>query len=154
MLWTDPLPYILHLQSCADFETSSGQRLTPQQVSSLMKPDFIQNLTGNLCLYQVVIKQSKNRFRVSRLVAYIVWWCHTFNCLKECKQQWPLQWVGSSLQYLYDWASTSTWRNILFFVPEIGSTYAVLIFDQYGIEKQFPWYNRFFLLSVTGNKPT
>lgn len=59
MLWTDPLPYILHLQSCADFETSSGQRLTPQQVSSLMKQDFIQNLTGNVCLYQVVSNKAK-----------------------------------------------------------------------------------------------
>ncbi|XP_027180131.1 uncharacterized protein LOC113778827 [Coffea eugenioides] len=144
--WTVPLPDLLHMNAIAsrdDIHMAAGQ----QQVVSSLRPNFCQDLSDSVCFYQIFNSATPNSLKIPRYIDHFINGIKTPMLLintghrsaqigvkhKRLHQNWRDFVLQHQLQH----------NETLVFVLESENIFTVLIFDDTGVEKNFPWYHTF-----------
>ncbi|XP_071940337.1 uncharacterized protein [Coffea arabica] len=145
MRWTAPLPNLLQTSNF----TLQGTR--QQHVASSMQPDLCQNLSDSMCFYQIFHSATPNSLQIPRFVDHFI--NHERTPTLLIKTGYRSTQIGVKCERL-----RRNWRTFvlehqlqhnetLVFIPESETVFTVLIFDDTGVEKIFPWYHTFNIYS-------
>nr|XP_027122890.1 uncharacterized protein LOC113739762 isoform X1 [Coffea arabica] len=146
--WSHPLPSLL---DTSEHVIAKKQRMQCQRVASAMKPDFVQDIADALSFYEIFTQENQHNFSVPKFVSFFI---HSDKTpLVTLRTGNKTITVGMRRrQFTTNW-NTFTFEHqlqfgdALVFIPKTKSCYTVLIFDKRGVEKLFPWYNKFCIFS-------
>ncbi|XP_027084851.1 uncharacterized protein [Coffea arabica] len=141
MPWTAPLPNLLQTSY------STLQDTRQHHVASSMHPDLCQNLSESVCFYQNFHSATPNTLQIPRFVDHFINRERTPTLLIKTghrttqigvkhgrlQRNWRTFILDHQLQH----------NEVLVFIPESETVFTVLIFDDTGVEKIFPWYHTF-----------
>lgn len=149
--WTVPLSDVLKqrlLQSSAD---KKAKYILHQHACSSIKPDIVHNLSDSIAFYHIYNEENKNHLKLPKSVACFLNGNKTpIVTLRTGYQAFQVR-IDAD-QFTTYWQRFVCAHQLdvgesLVFIPEDINSFTVQIYRPDGIEKLFPWYHKYYVLS-------